>query len=166
MKLIGRLVALVAVGVLTVAVPALAAKPPHPTHPAHPAHPSKPGAPSTSTAPSTSHKCAPHNVAYVASGTIVTWGATQNADGTWSGTISVQVKHANHHAASAKGTAATFTLTNSKVHMSHGVTNPPATGSRVQVMGKITTLAKKCSQTGFTPTITIKRATVHTAHTA
>jgi len=165
MKPVGRLVALVAVGVLTVAVPALAAKPPHPTHPAHPAHPSKP-APSTSTAPSTSHKCTSHSVAFVAFGTVGTWGATENADGTWSGTISVQVKHANHHAASAEGTAATFTLTNSKVHMSHGVTNPPATGSRVQVMGKITTLAKKCSQTGFTPTITIKRANVHTAHTA
>jgi hypothetical protein len=165
MKLIGRLAALVAVGVLTVAVPALAAKPPHPPHPAHPGHPGGP-APSTSTAPSTSHKCMPHNVAYVASGTIVTWGATQNADGTWSGPISVRVKRANHHAASSKGIAATFTLTNAKVHMSHGVTSPPAAGSRVQVMGKITALAKKCSQTGFTPTITIKRANVHTAHTA
>jgi hypothetical protein len=78
----------------------------------------------------------------------------------------VQVKHANHHAASTKDTAAVFTLTNAKVHMSHGVTNPPAPGSRVQVMGKITVLAKKCGQTGFTPTITIKRANVHTWHTA
>jgi hypothetical protein len=102
----------------------------------------------------------------VASGTVVTWGATQNADGTWSGTISVQVKHANNHAASTKGTAATFTLTNAKVHMSHGVTNPPAAGSRVQVMGKVTALAKGCSQTGFTPTITINGASVHTKHTA
>lgn len=150
MKMVGRLAAVAAVGALTVAVPA-AAEPPHASHPAH---------------PSKSRKCTPHKVAYAASGTVVNWAATQNSDGTWTGTVTVQVRRANHHAASAKGTSVTYTLTNAKVRLGHGVTNPPAAASRVQVMGKITALAKKCNQTGFTPTITIKRASVHTAHMA
>jgi hypothetical protein len=48
------------------------------------------------------------------------------------------------------------------VRLGHEVTNPPVAGDRVQVMGKVTTLAKKCVQTGFTPTVTIKRVVVHT----
>lgn len=167
MKLVRRTAAISAVGVLAVAVPAFAAKPAHPVHPRHhgkPAAPVTSTGPTTSPAPTKSHKCRPHKVAYVATGTVVSWAATQNSNGTWTGTITVQVKHANHHAASTKRTATTETLTNAKVRLGHGVANPPAAGSRVQVKGSITVLAKKCSQTGFAPTITIKRANVHTAH--
>ena len=145
MKLSAKLGAVAAIGTLAVAVPAVA-------KPAHPAHP---------TMPKSSHKCTAHEVAYVASGTIVSWAATQNSDKTWSGTITVHVTRANHHAKSDKGNDTTYTLTNAKVLLGHGVTNPPVAGDRVNVLGKVTELAKKCDQTGFTPTATVRRVIVH-----
>jgi hypothetical protein len=157
----GRRFALAAaVGGLVVAVPA-AAKPSHPAHPSHPAQTSAPAHPSH---PSTSHKCTPHKVAYTASGQLVMWAATPNAGGTFSGTITVHVTRANHHATGAKGTDVTYTLSNAKVTFGKGA-NPPATGARVKVIGKTTALAKKCDQTGFTPTITVRKVAVHAAAT-
>src|SRR5437588_770927 len=50
---------------------------------------------------SSSKKCTPHNVAYVESGTIDSGTASSlaaNQDGTWSGTLVVDVLHANHRA--------------------------------------------------------------------
>ena len=145
-----RLAALAAVGALAVVAPA-AAKPTHPTHPSQPIHPSQ---------PPTSHKCAGHNVAYVASGQFVSWTATQNADGTWSGTIIVHVTRSNHHAAAAKSGNVTYTLSNTKVTFGHGA-NPPAAGDSVHVRGKISELAKKCTQTGFTRAITVHKLNIH-----
>ena len=69
-----RLAALAAASALAVVAPAVA-KPPHPTHPTHPSQ------------PPTSHKCAGHNVAYVASGQFVSWTATQDGNGTWAGRL-------------------------------------------------------------------------------
>jgi hypothetical protein len=86
------LAALAAVGPLAVVAPA-AAKPTHPTRPSHPTQPSQ---------PPTSRKCAGHNVAYVASGQFVSWTATQNADRTWSGTITLHVTRSNRHADAAR----------------------------------------------------------------
>ena len=150
----GRRSALVvAIGAMAVAVPAAAKKPAEPAHPSHPA------APST---PSTSHKCAPHNQAYTASGRLVSWGATQTASGRFSGTITVHVTRTNHHAAKAKGTDMTYTLTSAKVTFGKGA-NPPTAGDRTKVIGKTTALAKRCDQTGFTPTITVRKVDVKSA---
>jgi hypothetical protein len=147
-----RFALVVAAGALSVAVPAAA----KPSHPAHPSHPAKP------TSPSTSHKCTPHNQAYTASGTLVSWAATQTANGRFSGTITVHVTRANHHATGAKGTDVTYTLTNAKVTFGKGA-NPPTAGDRTKVIGKTTALAKKCDQSGFTPTITVRKVDVKSA---
>jgi len=108
--------------------------------------------------PATAQKCQPHAVSYVVSGTLASGSLTANADGTYSGTLTVNVKKANHHAKVAKGTTTTYTLTNASVK-THGE-NPAAltANSRVHLAGTITTLAKKCNRTGFTATVTIQKA--------
>jgi hypothetical protein len=58
----------------------------------------------------------------------------------------------------------TYTLTNARVSFGSGAT-PPATGDPVKVIGKTTALDKKCDQSGFRPTITIRKVNVHRAHT-
>jgi hypothetical protein len=118
---------------LAVAVVApIQAKPPNPTH---------------------SNKCQPHAVSYEVSGTLNGGSLTLNSDGTYSGTLTVQVTKANKHAKAAKGTAVTYTLTSARVNL-HGA-NPAAlaANSRVKLHGTITTVAKKC--TPSTPTVTI-----------
>jgi hypothetical protein len=162
----GRKVALIAaVGTFAVAVPA-AAKPPGsapPTDPAHPSHPAHPSDQTTRSHPSASHKCVPHTEAYTASGPLMSWNASQTGTG-YTGTITVHVTKANHHAAGAKGTDVTYTLTNARVTFGAGATTP-TTGDPVKVIGKTTVLANKCDQSGFTPTITIRKVNVHRAHT-
>ncbi len=121
-----------------------------------------------------SHKCTPHSVAYVASGTLVLatpplTTLTKNTDGTYSGTLEVAVTHTNHHAAADKGKTVIYKVTS--VHVTFGLadTNKDGTvglddlanGDRVRVIGKITTLAKKCSQTGFTAETTIRKIVFH-----
>jgi hypothetical protein len=106
------------------------------------------------------HKCVPHGVAYIASGALVSGSLTLNPDGTYSGTLTVHVTKTNHHARADKGTDKSYTLDHAKAKL-HGETGATLTaGSRVKLRGKITTLAKKCDQTGFTPTITIKKADI------
>jgi hypothetical protein len=119
--------------------------------------------------PGNSHKCKPHKVGYVASGTLVLvtpplTTLTKNADGTYTGTLEVAVTHTNHHAAGDKGTK-TYTVTN--VHVTFGLADTNSDGSvglddlkagdQVKVIGKITALAKKCNQSGFTATTTIRK---------
>jgi hypothetical protein len=121
-------------------------------------HSGKPGNPGNS------HKCKPHKVGYVVSGTLVSQTLTKNADGTYSGGVIVTVTHTNHHAAGDKGTK-TYTLTN--VHVTFGLADTNNDGSvglddlkagdQVKVIGKITALAKKCNQSGFTATTTIRK---------
>jgi hypothetical protein len=108
--------------------------------------------------PPKSHKCTPHAVSYRASGKLVSGSLTANSDGTYSGTLTVHVTSTNHHAKADKGTDKAYTLDHAKVKL-HGE-DPSAlvVGSRVRLKGTITTLAKKCDQTGFTATTTIKRA--------
>jgi hypothetical protein len=101
-------------------------------------------------------------VAYTASGKLVTWAATQNPSGTWSGTITVHVTKANHHAAGAKGTDVTYTLTNAKVTFGKGA-NPPAAGDRVHLVGKIAEVAKRCTQPGTTAPVTVRKVRIGTA---
>jgi hypothetical protein len=78
--------------------------------------------------------------------------------------ITVHVTKANHHAAGANGSNVTYTVTNAKVTFGSGAT-PPTTGDSVKVIGKTTALGKKCDQSGFTPTITIRKVNVHRART-
>ena len=137
-----KLVVIGALGAFAVAVPAQAEKP---------AHPSKP------------RDCKPHNHGYKASGTLGSSALTKNADGTYDGTITVDVKKANHKAPTG---SQTYTLDDAKVKFHHGV-DPlaPAAGSRVKVHGKITHVNKKCSTAGFTPTVTVKKVDIDAART-
>jgi len=110
--------------------------------------------------PATSNKCQPISVAYVASGKLDSGSLTKNADGTYSGTITVHVSTTNHQAKADQGTDKAYTLTNAHVNV-HGA-NPAslAVGSRVHLQGTVTKLAKHCNQTGFTATLTIARADI------
>jgi hypothetical protein len=143
----GAFALVVAAGAFAVVVPAVAAKP---SHAARASHPRK------------SHKCAPHNEAYTASGQLVSWSATQTGNGRFSGTITIHVTKANHHAAGVKGTDVTYTLTNATAHFGKGA-DPPTAGDRVNVIGKISALHKKCDQSGFTATVTVRKVDVHGA---
>jgi hypothetical protein len=115
--------------------------------------------------PGNSHKCKPHKVAYVASGTLASQKLTKNADGSYSGEVTVEVKRTNHHAAGDQGTTKTYKPEN--VHITFGLADTNSDGSvglddlkagdRVKLIGKITALAKKCSQSGFTATTTIRK---------
>jgi hypothetical protein len=113
-----------------------------------------------------SHKCTPHNVAYVASGTLGTKDTLEkNADGTYSGEVEVEVTHTNHHASADKGKTVVYSVKN--VHVTFGLEDVNkdgsvglddlAKGDRVHVIGKITALAKKCDSSGFTATTTIRK---------
>lgn len=134
--------------------------PQHPKHPGHPNHPSRPGNP---------HKCMPHNIGYIASGTLVSQTLTENPNGTYSGNMTVDVTHTNRHATSNEGTTTTYTLTDVRVrsdlaeinhHGSVGLDDLQA-GDRVKLIGKITALARRCSQSGFTATTTIRQIVLH-----
>jgi hypothetical protein len=111
-----------------------------------------------------SHKCTPHKVGYVASGTLVSQTLSKNADGSYSGDVTVEIKHTNHHAKSDKGTKVykvekvdlTFGLADTNSDGSVGLDDLKA-GDRVTLIGHITVLAKHCSHTGFTATTTIRK---------
>jgi hypothetical protein len=122
--------------------------------PAHPAHPAK------------SKKCTPHSVGYKAKGTLVSVSLTQTAgsgtakrgDDRYSGTLTVDVTKANHQAPTGEQT---YTLADVRVKFydsdHNHVADDPKPGDRVKVHGKMTRLAKKCDQTGFTSTITVRK---------
>ena len=114
------------------------------------------------TQPPTSGKCSPHDEAYVASGTLVSWSATANATGRFSGTVTVHVTKANHDASTDKGGDVTYTLSNAKVRFGAGA-NPPAAGDAVKVIGRISVVGKKCSQTGAKAKVTATMLVVHAA---
>ena len=116
-----------------------------------------------------SHKCKPHKVGYVASGTLVSQALTKNSDGTYSGDVTVEVKHANHHAKGDNKSTKTYKVEN--VHVTFGLADTNndgsvglddlAKGDRVMLLGRITVLAKHCSNTGFTATTTIRHIVLH-----
>jgi hypothetical protein len=141
-----KLALLSAVAALVVAVPASAKKPPG-NHP-------------------DSHKCTPHNVAWIVSGTLTTWSLTLDTGGkTYSGTVTMNVTRSNRHAEGAEGPGMTFTVTAAHVRFGHGVSSTaPAAGSKIKLIGDVTALAPKCSTTGFTPTVTVERVVLHKAH--
>jgi hypothetical protein len=146
-----------------------------------PDHPGKPSSPGHS------HKCTPHKVAYVASGLLVSQTLTldgasppptttafvaalhPDAGNRYSGDVTVDVKHTNHHAAGDKGKTVTYTVSHARVTFalpdvnndgSSGLDDLQA-GDRVKVIGKVTALARRCDHSGFTPTTTIRHIVFH-----
>ena len=110
--------------------------------------------------PKSPKKCQAHAVSYRVAGNLESGSLTANSDGTYSGSLVVDVKKTNKHAKADKGTTVTYTITSAKLKL-HGEDPSALTAnSRVKLKGTITTLAKKCDQTGFTPTVTIKRGTI------
>jgi hypothetical protein len=143
-----KFVLLTVVGVAGLAGVAQAAKPPHPVHP----QPGQHGR-------AHSKSCTPRVEGYNARGTLVSSALTPAAGhGRYSGTLVVNVIRANHHAATGDQT---FALTGARVTFHHGVdSTAPAPGSRVGLHGTITELAKGCSSTGFSPTITVRHVDI------
>jgi hypothetical protein len=114
-----------------------------------------------------SHKCQAHNVAYVESGTIDPATASTlaaNSDGTWSGTLVIDVTKGNHHAKADIGKTVTYTLSNAKlrVRLDDGATGFSA-GERVKVIAKIAAVAGKCTVAGPAATPVLKTVVVHPA---
>src|SRR4051812_35961130 len=58
-----------------------------------------------------SHKCKPHKVGWIVKGTLVSQSLTKNTDGTYSGTVNIDVTKTNSHAKAEKGkTNSQYTL--------------------------------------------------------
>ena len=129
-----------------------------------------------------SHRCAPHAVAYVAAGrlvsqTLVLDGAppaptasAARADGpTYSGDVTIAVRTTNRHARADKGTTKTYTLDHVRLVLGLDDQNGDGKvdlgdvlpGSRAKVVGTVTKLAKHCDQSGFTPELRIRKLIVH-----
>jgi len=120
--------------------------------------------------PSQSRRCTPHNVAYIAAGTLLK--QTLSKDGTantYSGELEVAVKRTNRHAAADRDTTKTYKVEH--IHVTFAladVNNDGGVGlddvqvnDRVKLIGKITVLAKRCDQSGFTATLTIAHIVLH-----
>lgn len=141
-------------GALAIAVPAAA-------HPGPLDHPGK------SSHPSKSHKCAPHKVAYVESGTVDSATAstlTANSDGTWSGTLVLDVTHVSHFAKADKGQTVTYTFTNAKLRVRlDGDATGFTAGERVKLIGKLATVGKKCAALSPAATPEFRMVVVHPA---
>ncbi len=150
------------VGTLAAAAGALAVAVPATAHPGPTSHPSQPDHPSRS------HRCLPHNVAYVEGGTVdatlPTTPLAKNSDGTWSGTLVVDVSHANFWARADKKTTVTYTFDNAKlrVRLGKGVTGF-APGERVQLVGKLAVVGKRCPALSPAATPVFRMVTVHLA---
>lgn len=148
---LGTLGMLAAATAVAVAVPAAA-------HPGKPDHQSN------------GHKCKAHKVAYVESGAIdsaTTSTLAQNSDGTWSGTLVVDVTRANHWAKADKTETVTYTFTDStlRVRLDGGATGFTA-GDSVHLIGKLPVVSKKCSTASVTPsTPAFRMIVVHPAPT-
>jgi hypothetical protein len=129
-------------------------------------------------AQSKSHRCTPHAVAYVAAGLLV--GHTLVLDGedgggepaptatasradrpTYSGEVTIDVKRTNRHARADAGTTKTYVLDHARVLVAQGDVANAVPGSRAKVIGKVTKLAPRCDQEGFTPELKIRKLLVH-----
>jgi hypothetical protein len=130
------------------------------------------GTPTEPGHPGKSHKCKAHKVAFVVAGTLVL-GETllsKNPDGTYSGKVTMNVTRTNHHAAGDKGASKkTYTVTD--LHATFGLADTNGDGSvgvddlkegdSVKLIGKITTLAKRCDHSTFTAQTTIRKVIFH-----
>ncbi|HET9125403.1 MAG TPA: hypothetical protein VFN65_11000 [Solirubrobacteraceae bacterium] len=106
---------------------------------------------------SQSHVCKVHYRGYVEGGTISAVASDLSS-------ITINVTHENH-AAKLNPTTSVM-LSNVKVRYDGGTT-ALTMGERVQVIGKVSFEAKKCtSDTSFTPTVTVRMIVVHPAATS
>jgi hypothetical protein len=120
-----------------------------------------------------SHKCKAHKVGYIVTGTLTTYGLTQSAgaqtpdasDDRYSGTLGLTVTKTNHHANGLSG-AQQVTLTDVRVSYGDGVTPPPAAGTRVKMIGKVTKVSKKCTDQSAAGQITYRKVTFTAAKPA
>ncbi|MDE3129876.1 MAG: hypothetical protein KGL16_01880 [Acidobacteriota bacterium] len=146
-----------AVAALSVAVPAIAQADKGGT----------PNSKSNKSHPTQSHKCKPHNVAYVESGTIdaATASTLASSNGTWTGTLVVDVTKTNTAAKGDKGKTVTYTFTAAKlrVRFGHGVSALSA-GEHVQLIGKLQMVGKKCTPLSPAAMPVINKVIVHAAH--
>lgn len=114
-----------------------------------------------------SRKCQPHNVAYVESGTIDQATAStlaSNPDGTWSGTLVIDVTKANHHAKADTGKTITYTVTSAKLRVRFdGDATGFSAGERVKVIAKIAAVAGKCTAAGPAASPVLNTVVVHPA---
>jgi hypothetical protein len=154
----------VKVGALVGAASALAIAVPAAAHPGKSSHPDKSDHPSASH-PSQSHQCKPHNLAYTESGTVdKASGSTlaANPDGTWSGTLVVDVAKSNHSARANKGTTVTYTFTNAKlrVRFDRGASGFAA-GDHVKLIGKLASVSRKCTALTPAPAPVFRMIVVH-----
>ena len=116
--------------------------------------------------PKPAKRCTPHAVGYLAKGTLVSHTLTQTqgagtattSDDRYSGQLVVNVTRANHRAPRGQQT---YTVTNARVQFAdrdgNGTKDQPVAGDPVKVFGKITKLRRGCSQTGFTPQVTVRK---------
>jgi hypothetical protein len=133
------------------------------------------------------HRCVPHRVAYVASGLLVSQTLTLDGDtssppptdttaavhpsagDTYSGTLIVDIKHTNHHAAGDKGKTVTYTVSDVRVRFGLPDANGDGAvglddvqpGARVKLIGAITKVAPRCDHSTFTPETTIRQIVFH-----
>jgi hypothetical protein len=151
MKLNTRIGVLVAAGAMAMAVPAAA----------HPGGNGNGGQ---------SHRCQSHNRAYIDSGTVDSATAsamTQNTDGTWSGTLVVDVTRTNHAARADRGQTVTYTFTSAQLNVVFdGGTTGFDAGNRVKLIGKIAAVGKNCPAPTTPAAPVFKRVVVHPAATA
>jgi hypothetical protein len=118
------------------------------------------------------HGCKVHKHGYVASGVLVSWKLEKNADGTYSGEVTVEVKRTNRHGRVDKGTTRTYKEKElENIHVTFGLADTNNDGSvglddlkagdRVHLIGKITHLRKKCPQGEFKPVTKIRHVIFH-----
>jgi hypothetical protein len=115
-----------------------------------------------------SHHCVAHKVGYVASGTLVKQTLTKNEDGTYSGELEVAVKRTNHHASADRGMTVDYQLSKARLVLGVEDVNKDgkvnledvAAGDRVHLVGKITFLPRKCSETQFKAEKTIRQVVI------
>jgi hypothetical protein len=109
------------------------------------------------------HACRLHDDRYSARGTLVSWSLTQNANGTYSGSLVVDVLHGNRHAAGEVGSDTTYTVTDAVVRFGPRASDPPVAGSRVRVIGRALVTGARCTGTGTatTDTYAISHIEVH-----
>jgi hypothetical protein len=103
--------------------------------------------------------CKPRAIGFHASGKLVSQALTQTAgadtstkrDDRYSGTVTVDVKRANHLAPTR---TQTYTLDNDRVHFGHGAA--PKAGDRVKLYGKLTRARHGCAEPA-SPSVDLRR---------
>jgi hypothetical protein len=156
-----KLAVLSLLAAVAMVAPAQAVKPDNPGAQGKQNKPAKPDKPDR---PAKRDRCAPHAVGFNASGTLVSAALTPGDPKGFDGTLVVNVLRSNHRAPKGEQT---YTLDNARVKFHRGVdAAAPAAGSRVQVHGTITRLAKRCPAGTFTPTVTVRKVDIAVARPA